>query len=216
MKILVINPNSSIEMTESIKETVRAAAGDRFEAEVCRITEAPPFIGSYADQLASGPHLLRLLKEQEDNYDGFIIACHLDPCLDAAKEITGKPVMGIGEVSMRMAPLLGRKFSVVGSSSTTTYLKRRMVEQYGLEKFLASVRAPKPEWTGSQEELLIRAAGQAVREDGADVIVLGCAGFTGLDEAIKDDVKVPVLDGVACALAVMEGVLNMRGCTCRK
>ena len=82
MKILVINPNSSIEMTESIKETVRAAAGDRFEAEVCRITEAPPFIGSYADQLASGPHLLRLLKEQEDNYDGFIIACHLDPCLD--------------------------------------------------------------------------------------------------------------------------------------
>ena len=44
MKILVINPNSSIEMTESIKETVRAAAGDRFEAEVCRITEAPPFI----------------------------------------------------------------------------------------------------------------------------------------------------------------------------
>lgn len=207
MKLLVINPNSSEEMTAGIRATAERIAGGRYEVGVCCLSEAPPFIGSFADQVQAGPYLLKMLKECEEEYDGFIIACHLDPCLDAAKEAVKKPVMGIGEVSMRMAPLLGRTFSVVGSSPATAGMKREMVERYGLTRFLASIRAPLPEWTGSLEDKLIRAAKQAVHEDGAEVIVLGCAGFSGLDQRIRQAINLPVLDGVSCAMGVMEGIL---------
>ena len=76
---------------------------------------------------------------------------------------------------------------------------------------MASVRAPGTDWEGSQEEKLIRAAAQAVKEDGAEVIVLGCAGFSGLDRRIEAAVGVPVLDGVVCALIAMEGILQYKG-----
>lgn len=210
MKILVINPNSSEEMTGAVRETARAFAENRFEVDVTGLEGAPPFIGSSRDQTEAGPFLLSMIRKQEAAYDGFIVACHLDPCLDSAKEVTKKPVMGIGEVSMRMAPLLGDSFSVVGSSPATIRIKRRLAEKYGLDRFLSSVRAPKEDWEGSLEEKLIRAAKQAVEEDGAQVIVLGCAGFSGLDKEIEASVGVPVLDGVVCALITMEGMLRYR------
>lgn len=210
-KILVINPNSSKEMTQAIDMTVQSYASNRFDADTVCLEGAPPFIGCCADQVRAGTFLLDMIQQKEALYDGFIVACHLDPCLDGAKETTRKPVMGIGEVSMRMAPLLGRTFSVVGSSPATTLLKRRLVEKYGLERFMASVRAPGTDWEGSQEEKLIRAAAQAVKEDGAEVIVLGCAGFSGLDRRIEAAVGVPVLDGVVCALIAMEGILQYKG-----
>jgi allantoin racemase len=58
------------------------------------------------------------------------------------------------------------------------------------------------------KSLLLPVAKKAVEEDGAEVIVLGCAGFAGLDKELEAELKVPVLDGTVCALMVLEGLIR--------
>jgi allantoin racemase len=73
-----------------------------------------------------------------------------------------------------------------------------------------SVRAPEEEglegMEGDLEERFFRAGRAAVDEDGAEVVVLGCAGLAGLDKRLGKRLGVPVLDGVACALIMASGM----------
>jgi len=209
MKVLIINPNSDVEMTKAIDESARNFVKDRFILETVSLGDSPAFVGSYEDIAMVGKGLVECIKRNQDKYDAFVIACHLDPNLDAAKEVTNKLVIGIGEASMKMASLLGRNFSVIGSSNKTTHLKKELATKYGLKKYLNSVRTPDESAQNfTLEEKLIFAAKKAVEEDKAEILVLGCAGFAGIDKSIEKIVKVKVLDGIVCALMMAEGMDN--------
>ena len=88
-------------------------------------------------------------------------------------------------------------------------VKEDLVRKYHLEDLLALVRPPEDEWAGLQEEeKYLRAALSAVQKDLAEVIVLGCAGMRGLDKFIQKQLDLPVLDGVVCALIVVQGLVK--------
>ena len=53
-------------------------------------------------------------------------------------------------------------------------------------------------------EMLYRTSKRAVEEDGADALVLLCAGMTGTKEILEKRLKVPVVDGVISALKAVE------------
>ena len=48
----------------------------------------------------------------------------------------------------------------------------------------------------------------AIKEDGAEAIVLGCAGMSNLMERLSAEHGVPVLDGVACATTLAEAIVS--------
>jgi allantoin racemase len=207
MKILVINPNSDPEMTLRIEEAARAFAGGEFEAACLATPGAPRFIDTYEDQALAAPGMSRLLRENHDAFDAFVVACHCDPNLDLMKEIGRKPVVGIGEASMKIATMLGHRFSVVSTAAHSVPNKEALIEKYHLRGLLASVRSPAPEdMDAPAEEKYFRTARAAVEKDGAEVVVLGCAGLAGLDKRLQERLGVPVLDGVACALIVASGL----------
>ncbi len=201
LKVLIINPNSDLEMTKTIQVTAEEFAGEHLNVSCLPTPGAPKFIETREDEFLAAPGMIKLVKENNDKYDAFIIACHCDPNMDVIKEITDKPVVGIGEASMRIASMLGHRFSIIQTTEESVPLKEALVRKYRLQDFLASVRAPQdisPE--SNYEEKYIKAARAAIAEDGADVIVLGCAGLTGLDIHMQKELGVPVLDGVLCAL----------------
>jgi allantoin racemase len=49
----------------------------------------------------------------------------------------------------------------------------------------------------------------ALAEDGAEAIVLGCAGMTDLARDLERQAGVPVLDGVACAVSLAESLVRL-------
>jgi len=206
---MIINPNSDLDMTESIQRTATDFAQGDFDV-VCKPTpEAPSFIETYEDVIKAGPGMVRLIRENEGVFDAFVVACHSDPNLDAMKEITKKPVVGIGEASMKIASMLGDRFSVVSDNKHSIPNKEFLVRKYLLKEALASVRAPEEEMSGlSDEEKYLRTARLAVEEDLAEVIVLGCAAMTGLDKSLREKLGVPVLDGVVCALIIASGLVK--------
>lgn len=64
--------------------------------------------------------------------------------------------------------------------------------------------------------LLVKTSVEQVREKGADVVVLGCAGMAPLTHEIERRVKsevakqVPVIDGVQSAVETLVGFARMR------
>lgn len=209
MKILIINPNSSEEMTAAIQRTAEEYAQGDFVVETVSTPGAPPYIDYYSDQALAAPGMVKLVREHEADCDAFVVACHCDPNLDLLKEITDKPVVGIGEASMRLAGMLGHSFSVVSAARHSIPHKMAMVHKYGLEASCASVRGPGENFDDpSQSGPYLDAARRAMEEDLAEVIVLGCAGFAGMAESMSKELGVPVLDGVVCALMVAQGFVK--------
>ena len=209
MRMLIINPNSDPKMTEAIRKSASEFAGERFEV-VCKPTPgAPKFIETYGDDLVAAPGMLKLIEKHEAECDAFVVACHGDPNLDAIKEKTKKPVVGIGEASMKIASMLGHSFSVVTTAKRSIPPKEAQARKYHLQDLLVSVRAPESDASDcGDDQLFLDLAKAAVEEDLAEVIVLGCAGLTGMDKLIQEKLGVPTLDGVVCALMVAEGLVR--------
>jgi allantoin racemase len=210
MKILIINPNSDPEMTAVIRKTAEQFAGGELEV-VCKATPgAPSFIDSYRDETETAPGMIRLLKEHENEFDGFVIACQDDPNLDVMKELTPKPVVGIAEASMKIASILGHRFSIISTSRTSIPNHEVLARKYHLQDALASVRAPGDDTKNlSEEEKFTAAATAAIEDDMAEVIVLGCAGMADLSKRMQENLGVPVLDGVVCGLIIARGLIQV-------
>ena len=211
MKILIINPNSSVDMTHDIDTKAQAYGDQQIEVHTVSTPEAPEYVDTYEDAAAACPGMMRILRENKDEYDAFIVACHCDPNLDVLKEMTEKPVVGIGEASMKLATMLGHRFSVISVGSRAMPIKEELIRSYGLEKYAGKIQTSGKTLTGCDDkEAFLAAAKRAVEEDNAEVIVLGCAGLCGLDDFLAKETGVPVLDGVSCALAVASGLVRMR------
>jgi allantoin racemase len=214
MRILVINPNTSEEMTQDIDREARQYARADTEIEtVCPAWGPRSIEGHYEEELAAVA-MLEVIKERAGDFDGVVIACYGDPGLAAAREISPVPVVGIAEASMLMACTVAHSFSIVTVLPRVKPLLENTVRLHGLDARCASIRTTPlsvldcerdPEAAGRE---IVKAAKLAIAEDGAEAICLGCAGMGPLDKAVSSEVGVPVLDGVACAVKLVEGLLD--------
>ncbi len=209
MRILIINPNSDPDMTEAIQRSAEDFARGEFEVVAAATPDSPRFIETYQDQIRAAPGMMQLVRQHENTVDAIVIACHSDPNLDAVKEATTRPVVGIGEASMKIASMLGHNFSIVTTHQHSIPGKIAQARRYHLQEQMASVRAPEKGEEGLGNEALFQALSKAaVDEDRAEVVVLGCAGLAGMDKALQRSLGVPVLDGVACALMIAVGLVR--------
>jgi allantoin racemase len=129
--------------------------------------------------------------------------------------MTSQPVVGIMEASLHLACVVGHTFSVISSGDRAITMFWDAIKAFGLESRCASVRstgtpvlALADSGSGNVEELILVEARKAVEEDGAEVISLGCAGMAGLDGRLKCELGVPVIDGVAAAVKLVEAVVG--------
>jgi allantoin racemase len=214
MRILVVNPNTSEEMTRDIGGEARRYARPGTEIEVTSPAWGPRSIEGHYEEEVAAVATLETIRERAADHDGVIIACYGDPGLYAAREISPVPVVGIAEASMLMACNVAHSFSIVTVLPRVKPMLDDVVRRVGLESRCASVRTTplsvldcERDPSAAQREI-VKAAKAAVAEDGAEAICLGCAGMGPLDKAVQAEVGVPVLDGVACAVKMLEGILE--------
>jgi len=215
MKILVINPNSSEHMTEHIRAEVLRIKRDDTHVMVIANAGAPAAIESARDVALAVPALLEQVKRaNEEGYDAVILACFSDPGLQAAREVSDILVLGIEETTLHVAAMLGHKFTILTPLAKRIPAKEREVRGYGLESALASVRAldlsvsetdADPEAT---KKRILEVARQARDEDGAEVIVLGCAGMVGYAKDVEQRLGLVVLDPMGVAFKICEGLVD--------
>lgn len=204
-RILVINPNSSASVTAAIDAAIvalRLPGGPTIETRT--LAEGPPSITTQRDADGVVMPLVRLV--QDDPADAFVLACFSDPGLHAVREAAGgRPVMGIAEWGLLRALTLGERFGIIALSAASLRRQRRLVGAMGLATRYAgsrAVEATAAETTGEDARSRLAESGRALLErDGADVLVLGCAGMAAHRAALAAELGVPVVEPVQQATA---------------
>lgn len=219
MRLLLVNPNTTREMTESIAHCARRYARSDTEIVAVNPKRGPVSIEGYFDEIIAAEATLELLIQHRNNFDAYIIGCFGDPGLFAAREIMQAPVIGIAEAAMLTACMLGYRFSVLDLMPRTWPQLEDMLGRYGLKSRCASIRAVELtalETESKSEQIiekLIIEGKKALRHDHAEVLLLGCAGMSGLDKEIQETLGVPVIDGVVCAVKMAEGLIDYQAFT---
>jgi len=216
MRIMVINPNTSISMTDHIREELMSLKRSDTELTVTCPDKGPETIESAYDEAYATPPTLELVKKANaEGYDAVVLACFSDPGLHAAREISSIPIIGIEESSLHVAAMLGAKFSIMTPRKTRIAAKQEEVHIRGMDYFLASVRSldlsvaetdADPEKT---KQRIFDVATKAVQEDGAEVIILGCAGMTGYAPELEKKLKIKIIDPTAVALKIAEAIVDL-------
>jgi allantoin racemase len=215
MKIMVINPNTSVSMTDHLRvELEKIKRADTRLTVICPDSGPITIESAYDEALAVPPTLELVRRANAEGYDGVILACFSDPGIHAAKEISEIPVVGIQEASLHAAAMLGFKFTILTPLARRIPHKHAEVRRYRLEDSLASVRAlgmsvaetdADPART---KQRILEVAARAAEEDGAEVMILGCAGMAGYAAEVERELGVVVLDPSAVALKLCEALID--------
>jgi allantoin racemase len=145
------------------------------------------------------------------------------------------PVIGPGTAACHIGCLLGDKMSIITTGARIQHKDfklnekyhhefyadiRREIEAQGLIDRVVSIRATNRSSAGgtaafvrdglaSEVEALLEQGRKAIEEDGADVLVLGCALMMGVADKMQEDLGVPVVDPTLAALKVTEMLISM-------
>jgi len=214
MRILLVNPNTTNTMTEKAAIAARAVAASGTDIIAATSRMGPVSIEGHYDGALAIPGLLSELKEKAGGYDAAIIACFDDTGLDAARSFADVPVLGLCESAVATAGFLAQRFTVVTTLERSRVLIDNLVRRYGMGG-RARVRAsdiPVLELENPASGAIGRLRAEierALAEDGAEAIVLGCAGMTDLARDLQDIYGVPVVDGVAAAVKQAEALVSL-------
>jgi Asp/Glu/hydantoin racemase len=215
-RILVINPNSTEACTQGIDEAMaplRMSGGPRIECMTLK--EGPPGVQTQADVESVVQPLARTVAARDDDCDAFVIACFSDPGLHACREATRKPVLGIAESGILTALTLGQRFGVISILKTSIPRHLRYVGQMGMQARFAGDRAVGlgvVELTDEARTLsrMIDAGTELRDKDGADVLVMGCAGMARYRDRLQQAVGVPVVEPTQAAVALAIGQARLK------
>ncbi|MFZ8941201.1 MAG: aspartate/glutamate racemase family protein [Gemmobacter sp.] len=222
--LFVINPNSSAVVTAGIAEAVAPLGRMGAPIECLTLAEGPPGIESQAQADETVAPMLRLAATLEDRAAGFVIACFGDPGVHALRDRTRKPVIGIQEAAVAPEPAsaevkaesaapaltLGQRFGIIAILPRSIPRHLRSLGAMGVLGRLAGDRAlglgvaelAQP----ARTEARLIETGRALRDmDGAEVLILGCAGMARYRARLEDALGLPVIDPCQVAVATALG-----------
>ncbi len=210
----VVNPNTTQSMTDKIAAAARDVARPGTEILATQPDMGPVSIEGYYDVDSAIPGMLARIREAEAaGASAHVIACFDDTGLDAARSIARAPVIGIGEAGYHAASLIAGQFAIVTTLARSIPVMHHNLTRYGLASRCCSVRAAGIEVLALEDPASgavdkISAEIEAAKSDNhAEAIVLGCAGMADLAAHLAQKHGLPVIDGVASAVAFAEALV---------
>ena len=216
MKLLLVNPNTSTAMTTGMTDAARAVAAAGTVVVGRQPSFGPVSIESHFDDVFGAAGVAEQVRlAQGDGFDAVVIACFGDPGLDAARELTTAPVLGIAEAAFHAASFVATGFSVVTTMTRTCVIAERLVHRYGFGRTCRGIHGTDIpvlalETCGEDAIAQIEAAARlALQRDRSGAIVLGCGGMAALCQTLQQRLGVPVIDGVSAAVKLAEALVGL-------
>jgi Asp/Glu/hydantoin racemase len=212
-RILVVNPNSNEVVTQGLAEALAPVVfADGPDIECMTLREGPYGIETQ-EHVERVTLPLRRLVAGNSEVDAFVIACYSDPGLHVCREATTRPVFGINEAGVLTALARGERLGVIAIGQRSIRRHVRYMRQMGLMERFAGERPldMSVAETASGERTLNRMieVGRELREeDGADVIVMGCAGMARHRRALEAALGIAVIDPTQAAVAMAIGAVQ--------
>ena len=218
MTIHILNPNSSAHVTAGIDRAVDAMRAASPVPIACHsLPEGPPGIETQAHVDGVVAPLLAQARGLESGASAFVVACFSDPGLAALREQSARPVLGIAESAVLTAMTMGQRFGIISilSRSIPRHMRYlgamgvmdRLAADLPLELGVADLASRDRTW-----HRLVQVGGD-LRQRGAEVLILGCAGMADYRADLSAELGCPVIDPsqAACAMAIGRVALARTG-----
>jgi len=209
--IVVINPNSNQAVTDGLD---RALAPFRLdggpEIKCVTLAEGPFGVESqvHSDQVVLP--LVNLLGQHPDA-SAFVIACYSDPGIDACRSVSPVPVFGIQESGVLTALSRADRIGIVAISGASEKRHRLYMRRMGISDRIAGERALNitvdESARGSGTFARLQEIGNRLIEDGAEALVLGCAGMALHRAPLEAELGIPVIDPTQAAVTASLGAV---------
>jgi allantoin racemase len=200
-RLALLNPNTDSRHTAAMADVARRALPDGCEVTAVNASRGPSSIESEADSAIAAAEVVSLLRSTEP-HDAYLVACFGDPGLEAARELTDAPVVGIGEAAYLAAGLIAKRFAVITTLARGVPALEDAIEARGigrrclavvpLEIPVADQGSHNPDTTPA-----VVAAGRRLAADGAEALILACGGMADVAATVEREVGLPVCDGVS-------------------
>ncbi len=202
-------------MTDKIRAAARSVAAPETSIDAVTAAMGPDSIEGYYDEAFAVPGVIQAMVAGENaGADGGVIACFDDTGLDPARSAVTMPVVGICESAIHLAAPLAYRFAIVTTLPRSIAPLEALAERYGVARRCRVRAADVP--VLALENRSSDAVGKIEREialaldqDGAEAIVLGCAGMADLAEELARKFGVPVIDGVTAAVKMIEALAGI-------
>lgn len=215
MKIMYLNPLGLPDYDQTFADMARQYKEPDNEVHVCSLN---PSVGAMNnleyrtyEALVTGDIIKATRQAAVDGFDALVIGCFYDPSLDDARQIGGGMiVVAPCQSSVETALRLSSRYSIIIGQWLWHDQMYETVRRYGYEQQLASFRSVDmsvEEMVANPEEAATRIqeqASQAIAEDKAETIVLGCTLEIGFYQTVQAAIGVPVIDPSIAALKAAE------------
>jgi allantoin racemase len=215
MKLLLINPNITSAMTDSMAAEARRYASPSTTIVAVTAEFGTEYVENRVEAAIASHAVLDALAKHAAGCDAAIISAFGDPGLAAAREFADIPIVGIEESAILTAWMLGRRYSIICLTPRLRTWYIECAQEHGLAGRLASVRAlnaPIADITRAKDQFrdhLIAECLRAIDQDEAEVIIFGGGPIAGLAREAADAIPVPTLDGISCAVRMAEALVGL-------
>lgn len=218
MRILLINPNTSTEITALLVREGEALLAPGAELAAVTAPYGVPYIATREHLALAGVAALAAYHKAlaAQDYDVVLLGCFGDPGLAAIRNAATCPVVTLADAACGVAAAIAKRFSVVTAGSNWLPILKELFESLGYGMRIASIHAlpvggddvaAAPD--AALEPLAERVAA-CVREDGADAVILGGAGLAGIARRLAPGCPVPLIDSVAAGVCYAQALARMQ------
>ena len=213
LTVMVINPNTTASMTDSVIDGAKAVAGPGTRLIGSTAERGAESVETNIDEVWGALAVLEQVRHGEEiGVDGYVIACFGDTGLPSAREAAAGPVVGMTEAALFTAAMIAARFAIVTLPPRTREQSHRVLRETGLchRATVRTVDIPVMDVAAEATRFLDAVEEQAllaIQDDAAEAIVLGCAGLADLAAPLSQRLGAPVIDGVSAAVLMVEGLL---------
>jgi allantoin racemase len=227
-RLTVINPNSDPAVTAYLREASARVLPADSVVEAVDCPDGPRVIETALDSVLAAPRVVAAAARAGEP-DGFVVGCFGGPAVAALRELGAAPVIGLGAAALAEVSIVAARFGVITTLERGIPALWAQLEDAGVAGACAGIRsveaaADVEPGTDASDELETAAAddgepegdgdllarligrGRLLLADGADGLVLACAGFAHCSERLAARLDVPVCDGIGAAAALVHGL----------
>lgn len=225
MKIFIINPDFGVtpEQMAARCHLLSAHVGPDVELHMECLVENHIEIDSAVDAALAAPEIIKMaLRAEREGYDALVLYCFSDPAVAACRELLDIPVVGGGQASLLLAPLVGRQAGLLLADDSRKAEKQLFIEGCGVQPSrIAAIGGIAGRgldvWAERERtlELLAQAGERLLANSGAQVLILGCLSFLGLAQPLSARLGVPVIDSAVAPVVLAEALVRQGLATSR-
>lgn len=213
MRILVVNCNTNADMTEAIAAIAVGASAPGTEIVPVTPSFGPESAEGYYESFVAAAAMLDAVERIDEPFDAIVLAGFGEHGREGMRQRWPVPVVDITEAAPMLANLVAHRYGIVTTLSSAVPVIWDSLEHAGLQQRCVAVRASEIPVSSIHDDVdavadALETEARALLAQGAEAIVLGCAGFAGLDTVLGARLGVPVIDGVDAAVRLAEALVG--------